>query len=63
MSNSSQPKLWRVKGKYGKRDVAVNVATPTKKRAEGYADFFNNERGALPSQVLETTEKTKKKKP
>lgn len=56
-------KNYRVKGKYGKKTVAVNVATTTPKRAEDYADFYNNERGALPSKNTETIEKTKKKKP
>jgi hypothetical protein len=63
MSDSSQPKKWRVKGKYGKKSVAVNVTTPIKERAEEYADFFLKERGPLPSQITETEEKTKKKKP
>lgn len=64
MSDSSDPKKWRVKGKYGKKSVAVNVTTPTKKRAEDYAEFFNSERGGLPSQITETEEKPKKgKKP
>jgi len=56
-------KKFRVKGKYGKKAVAVNVATPTQKRAERYADYVNNERGALPSRNTETIETTRKKKP
>jgi len=59
----SEPRKFRVKGKYGKKAVAVNVVTPAQKRAEDYADFLNNERGALPSQRTGTEEKTKKKKP
>jgi hypothetical protein len=60
---SDSPRKFRVKGKYGKKNVAVNVKTPSQKRAEDYADFVNSERGALPSRNTETIETTKKKKP
>lgn len=57
----TQWKKFRVKGKYGKKSVAVNSTTPTQKHAEDYADYVNNERGGLPSKNIETIETTKKK--
>lgn len=59
----TQLKKFRVKGRYGKKNVAVNVTTPTQKRAEDYADYVNSERGGLPSRNTETIETTKRKKP
>lgn len=56
-------KKWKVKAKQGSRVVTVTVATPEKKSAEEYTKYALGEISKQPVEILETTEKTKKKKP
>lgn len=55
-------KKWKVKAKQGSRVVTVTVATETKESAETYTKYALGESSTQPVQILETIEKTKKKK-
>jgi hypothetical protein len=56
-------KKWKVKAKQGSRVVTATVATPEKKSAEEYTKYTLGEISTQPVEILETTEKKKKKKP
>lgn len=62
MSDSSQPRKWRVKGKRGKRKSSTIVDDVSKEVAEEYAKFLADEKGPIPLDIEETTEVTKEKK-
>jgi hypothetical protein len=54
---------WKVKAKQGTRVTTTTVVTPNRAAAEEYTKFLLRQRSSQPVEILETTEKTKKKKP
>lgn len=52
---------FQVKAKQGNRVVTVTVVTPDKDSAEEYTKYTLKQRSSQPVEILETTEKKKKK--